>query len=69
MAWQAEQRDRCPGCGNPLAETTDDSRRHLWRVVSQTCAACEHKAAALVNLREDKASTDGLLLHVEPVER
>lgn len=71
MAWQAEHRDRCPGCGNPLTVTTDDDRRGEFRVESSSCAACELKASVLDQNRQDGGLPDGLIVAVvhDPTER
>lgn len=60
-----EQAELCPGCNLPLDETTVDANRADWHVITRTCAACEHKAALLHNIREEPgASTDGLIVSV-----
>lgn len=45
LAWQAELRLRCTGCGHPIDETTalDEHQRplHDWEARSTVCQACE----------------------------
>lgn len=63
MAWLFEQRDKCPGCGHPLAVTSDDDTRGQWTAKAVACLSCQSKAALWSQLREDNQSTDGVLVY------
>lgn len=43
IAWQQIEDDRCPGCGNPLSETTQFELRTEWVAEDVSCHACRTK--------------------------
>jgi hypothetical protein len=45
LAWQQVDKDRCPGCGNPLTETVDPETRGTWQVDKYLCFGCHAKTA------------------------
>lgn len=45
LAWLAVDDDKCPGCSNPLSESTSFENRTDWQVEVVTCHACKHRAA------------------------
>jgi len=45
LAWQSIEDDKCPGCGNPLSESTSFDNRTGWQVETVTCHACRLRAA------------------------
>jgi hypothetical protein len=40
LEWQAEQRSKCGGCGNPLDETSDPANVRLYEAQEIHCQAC-----------------------------
>lgn len=40
IALLEEQRERCSGCGQPLAVCMDPRTEYTWSVVRHTCQAC-----------------------------
>lgn len=44
MAWQEEQDSLCPGCAQPLEESTDESLKDQWVAHEVTCYSCMAKA-------------------------
>lgn len=51
LAWQLLDDDKCPGCANPLSETTLFEKRMDWQVEAVTCHACKAREA-----KSDQAS-------------
>jgi len=45
LAWQAFEDDKCPGCANPMSESTAFEHRTSWQVEMVTCHACKMRAA------------------------
>jgi len=45
LAWLEVDDDRCPGCGNPLSESTDHELRADWQAEKVACHACRVKDA------------------------
>ena len=45
MAWQAADDDKCPGCSNPMSDSTEFDKRTMWQVETVTCHACKMRAA------------------------
>jgi len=45
LAFDKFDDDRCPGCGNPLSETTDMTFRAEWVAETVGCHACRVKDA------------------------
>lgn len=46
LAWQAEDADRCSGCGHPMTETLDPANEEAYvghAVVCHSCRAIEVK--------------------------
>ena len=40
LALEAEEREVCPGCKQPLAECRDPATARQWEVVPERCQAC-----------------------------
>lgn len=40
LAWQAEKRVTCEGCGHPLDESTDSEHVRDYQAAELTCHAC-----------------------------
>lgn len=57
MALLAEQKERCSGCGQLLAECMDPATAKTWEVVSRICQACLVLDVALDN--DAEASRNG----------
>lgn len=57
LAWQAIQRAKCPGCGLPVHDTTQDEM--AWDAEALRCFACKAKA---VEAKRYKDNADGLLV-------
>lgn len=45
LAWQTQDDDKCPGCANPLSESTSFDLRTSWQVDTVTCHACKLRAS------------------------
>lgn len=52
LAWRAEQRESCPGCGNPIEECRDPKTAGSWTPVVTTCQACLVAQAEMDNQNE-----------------
>lgn len=61
LAYLLEQDEKCPGCGHPIDETTDDELRHDWEEVALWCNACERKNHGAEVERSEQRSTLGRL--------
>lgn len=57
LAYLAELREVCPGCGLPLDECRDPKSMGKWRIVDQTCEACRIAEADADNRAEAAAQT------------
>lgn len=44
LSWREEQDSLCPGCGQPLVETTDEDLKDQWEAHSLTCFSCMARA-------------------------
>lgn len=55
LVWQEEQAMRCPGCGHPLDETTDDRHVTAWHAQAVVCHACAAKDLKLARIAEGSA--------------
>lgn len=61
LAWQAEQADKCPGCGDRLSETTDEDADDAYKGHLLRCHKCRAAGAAAAQFGEgDRA---GLLAY------
>lgn len=71
LEWQAEQRTKCRGCGNPLDETSDPANARLYAAEEIHCQACAvltwRRNAISEAAREDSDAHAGT--HVYVVKR
>lgn len=66
LALLAEQRETCPGCGNPMAECRDPKTSGKWIVETETCQACVVAEATSDNLNEDGKRPRGVSIYTRP---
>lgn len=64
LAWQAEQKATCGGCGRLWEETTDFEADEDYEARVVTCHACAEKARKRAELARDKVNTDGAYVTV-----
>ena len=65
LAWQQLQRETCPGCGEPKAESYDPDNSEAYEVHTLRCHACAARDARGDAIAEDdKAEAHGLSLYV-----
>lgn len=54
LAWQAEQAEKCSGCGRRWGETTDPESVEDYEVTTVTCHACAERDRARERLSGDE---------------
>ena len=64
MALLAEEREVCPGCGQPLEVCRDPATAGSWSPVTTTCEACRILDATRDNYAEGGRPQRGLYLGV-----
>lgn len=60
LAWQAEQRLRCPGCGQPRDESVGVHADEAYEAVARTCHGCAALDAGQEKAHRELSDTHGL---------
>jgi len=63
LAWQAEQKAMCKGCGHHLDESTDGATRRQWEAQELICHGCEVIDLRRAALTEAEADMPGRLIY------
>jgi hypothetical protein len=63
LALLAEERETCPGCGNPMDECRDRATAGTWQVDVETCQACLVAEAMSDNLNESGKRPRGVHIY------
>lgn len=60
LAYLAEERETCKGCGNQMAESMDRATAGTWTVDKHTCQACLVREAVMEGDAEAKSRPRGV---------
>jgi hypothetical protein len=60
LEWQAEQRLRCPGCGQPRDESVGKHADEAYEATARTCHGCAALDQAQTKAEQDKVERAGL---------
>ncbi len=64
LAWQAEEAEKCPGCGKPHSESFDQDLEDEWTATGLRCFACKAKGRERERFTDGSADTAGLYMTV-----
>lgn len=68
MAWQEEERGRCGGCGQRLADTVGMDNVDRWEAVLHTCDGCRERERAAKKYESNGGDTRGLKISLRDID-